>query len=373
MATDAPEDPVLPQDSAAPFPYMRWAKSKLEPNDLSLGFSGVWALSTEARADMGLGPLPEVGEPEARLKSELAARYGMRPENVHLAAGTSHANFLVFFALARGGHVAFESPAYEALPCVAKATADSTAAFRRDPDRDYRIDPASLKAALRPDTALIVVTDLHNPSGTRLHVDDLRLLLDAAEATDADLLVDEVYQDFDPLERTTAALVSERVIVTNSLTKVHGLPDLRAGWILASEPTIRRLDTVDDLIHPAKVPAAQLEAATYVPQSRGAAARTREVAEQRIEQVDAWVKATDGVHWVRPHGGITGFLLLEDGLDGDRVAARAFEDHGVRAVPGSFFQVASALRISFLLEPAHLADALTGLGRAIQDERGGAA
>ncbi len=373
MATDAPEEPEHASESPAPFPYMRWAKSMLEPNDLTLGFSGIWALSTEARAELGLGPLPEFGETEVLLKSALAERYGMGPANVHLAAGTSHANFLVFFALARGGHVAVEAPAYEALPCVARATAASIAAIQRDPERGYRIDPGSLNAALRPETALIAVTDLHNPSGKRLHEDDLSLLLEAADRTGAYLLVDEVYLDFDPIERPTAALRGDRVLTTNSLTKVHGLPDLRGGWILGSESTIRLLDTWDDLVHPAKVPAAQGEAARYVPQARSCAARTREIAARRIEQVDAWVEATRGVRWVKPDGGITGLLLLDAGVDGDAVATRAFEAYGVRAVPGSFFQVPEALRISFFLEEAHLATALARLSRAIDDVVGGAA
>jgi hypothetical protein len=74
-----------------------------------------------------------------------------------------------------------------------------------------------------------VVTDLHNPSGVRLHADDLALLVAEAERVGAAVLVDEVYRELDLTVRPTAALGHPRVIVTNSLTKAHGLGGLRIG------------------------------------------------------------------------------------------------------------------------------------------------
>ena len=67
--------------------------------------------------------------------------------------------------------------------------------------------------------------------------------------------------------------------------------------------------------------------------------------ECRAAQVDAWVASQPRVSWSLPHGGITGFLFL-DGLDGDAVARAAWEQSQVRIVPGRFFQVDAALRIS---------------------------
>jgi len=358
--------------ASAPFPYLRWAKDWLAPDDLSLGLSGIPALGAEEREGLGLPP-PEIGDPWAALKAALAARYDVEPAAVLPAAGTSEANFLAFFALAHGRHVALESPAYEALPRLAAAVAGSHAPFRRDPARGWGIDPASLTDAVLPDTALIVVTDLHNPSGVRLEGDDLDLLIEQAERVDALVLVDEVYADFDPQERPSAVHRSPRVLVTSSLTKAHGLPDLRAGWILGAPEVIERLDRWSDLVHPV-LPAAPLaQAAAYIPHGRTCLTSTRARAAERTAVVDAWVEGTEGVAWVRPHGGITGLLQLRgrDGgpLDGDAIAARLWRDHGVRAVPGSFFQVPSALRISYLLEPAHLERALAALGVVLASAR----
>jgi len=358
--------------SQDPFPYMRWAKRHLQAawGPSNLGMSGVPPPDAGAQEAWGQPPAFEVGAPRRALKQALAARYGIEPDGIHTTAGTSHANFIVYLALARGGRVAAEAPAYEALHRLTPAVGASLDLVQRDPRRDWRIDPASLAAAIHPDTDLLVVSDLHNPSGKRLHPDDLDLLIGAAERHDALLLVDEVYADFDPDRRPTAARRHPRVLATNSLTKVHGLGALRCGWILASPDVIRRIEAWDDLVHPEQPPAMLAAAAAYLPHAEERAAGIRAQAAQRSDQVDAWVANTPGVSWTRPDGGVTAFLRLGDVQapgDGDRVSARLFEKHAVRIVPGSFFQSPDWLRLSYLLAEEDLAAALAALADVLAE------
>ncbi|MDJ0522553.1 MAG: pyridoxal phosphate-dependent aminotransferase [Planctomycetota bacterium] len=353
----------------APLPYMRWAKRWLMPDPLSLGLSGLPPLPADQREELGLSAPSGIGDPWNALKSALAERYGLGPENVLPAAGTSHANFLVYLTLARQGHVVVETPAYEPLPCLAAQLGASVATARRDPERGWRFDPDSLERALRPETALIALTDLHNPTGARLHAEDLELIVEAAERTRAYVLIDEVYADFDPLDRPTSALRSRRIVTTNSLTKAHGLPDLRAGYILGAPSVIRSLDEMNDLVHPSLPPTAMADAARYVPRARALLERTRALAAERTALVDEWVSATDGVRWTPPDGGITGLLCFEEHVDGDEVAARLGDAHGVRAVPGSFFQVPSAVRVSFLLREDDLRRALDAIASVLGELR----
>lgn len=376
MPTDGPSTPppspdVAPElPGAAPFPYMRFAKAHLSWEDagaggIGLGFSGVAPLAAADRAALGLAPPPEVGAATADLKAAIAVHHGVTPDHVHLAAGASHANFIVYLALARGGHVAVETPAYEALHQLAPAVGASCTTFRRVPEADWRLELDGLAAAVDDRTDLVVLTDLHNPSGCRLPVAGLSAAVDLAERHDAHVLVDEVYLAFDPMDRPSAVHRHPRVVVTGSLTKVHGLPDLRAGWVVAQPEVIARIESWDDLVHPALPPGPMRDAAHYLPQSWPRIEATRAQAAARAAQVDAWVATQPCVRWTLPHGGLTGFLLL-DGLDGDVVAETAWRKEGVRVVPGSFFQVRAGLRISFLLPEDDLTRALEGLGRAIE-------
>lgn len=359
----------MPTDDAAPFPYMRWAKSHLGPSAMNLGLSGLAPLSAEEREELGLAPPSEFGVPESALKSALSERYGLEPDCVHLAAGTSHANFAVYLAFAHGTRVAAEKPAYEALHALAAAVGAKLHTFSRRPQDEGRIDAASLAGAVGPETGLIAVTDLHNPTGMRLTDEDYALLIEAAEAHDATILVDEVYADFDPVPRPTAATRHPRIVTTNSLTKVHGLGDLRAGWILGTPERIHQIELWDDLVHPVLPPGPLLDALAFLPYAGARTEALRERAAQRAEQVDAWVERTPRVEWVRPHGGLTGLVrIVPPGpTDGDVIAQQAHDRLGIRVVPGSFFQVRDALRISFLLGEEVLESALEGLA-ALLDE-----
>ena len=101
--------------------YLRWAKRwlDLEPATYNLASSGMQAATA---ADIGLDPpvalpitgLNAFGHP--RLCQLLAERYGVGPERIYPAAGTSLANFLAQAALLPdGGEALCEWPVYEPL------------------------------------------------------------------------------------------------------------------------------------------------------------------------------------------------------------------------------------------------------------------
>ena len=368
MDTDASAPPERPP---APFPYMRFAKQELHPaNDLNLGLSGAPRPQNPSLPEIPGGDAPL---PWDAFRAAIATRYAVEQSQVHLTSGSSGANFLVYHTFARGGRVVAETPAYEALHRLAPAVGATLRTFSRSPAAGYRFDADALTRASEDGVDLIVATDLHNPSGTRLADEDYALLIDTAEQHDARILIDEVYLEFDETPRPSAARRHPRIIATNSLTKVHGLGDLRAGWALGTPGNIVQLDEQDDLINPDHVWSALQAAADYLPHADVQLAATKAEARACRDIVDAWVAQTPHVHWVPPHGGLTGFLLLEqDGrrLDGDRVAARLMDEHGVRIVPGSFFQVPHALRISFLRKRDALRTALEHLATVLASEIG---
>jgi len=351
-----------------PFPYMRFAKTKLTAfGGLNLGMSGIAGLTA---ADVPppkdtpyWAPEGEFGDPD--LRTAVAAHAGVGEDRVFVSAGSSLANFLVYLTEARGAHVAVETPVYEALSALPRAVSATVSTFRRDETRGWRLDPGSLRAAVTSDTRLLVVTDLHNPTGARLHPDDLALLVAEAERVDAAVLVDEVYLEMDLEPRRTAAHSHSRVIVTSSLTKAHGLGGLRIGWILADPARIAKIAAWNDLVCPAHPVPTIAVAKAYLPLATQFLARTKALIRERVERTDRWIEAREDVSWVRPAGGITGFLRLPEGVDSDALAEHAWTRHGVRVIPGSFFESNAHVRISYGLPAADLDKALAALGRAL--------
>ncbi|MFB6108719.1 MAG: histidinol-phosphate transaminase [Haloplanus sp.] len=89
------------------------------------------------------------------------------------------------------------------------------------------------------DYAAVVVCNPNNPTGDAYATDDLRAYATRCRAADTVLVVDEAFLDF--TDRPTLA-GEPGVVVARSLTKVFGLPGLRAGMVVATGDLRDRLD-----------------------------------------------------------------------------------------------------------------------------------
>jgi len=78
---------------------------------------------------------------------------------------------------------------------------------------------------------LIVVCNPNNPTGTGYSAPKLHRLAEHCQDTETTLVVDEAFLDF-TTEPSMAGV--QNVVVARSLTKIFGLPGLRAGFLVAS-------------------------------------------------------------------------------------------------------------------------------------------
>jgi hypothetical protein len=83
-------------------------------------------------------------------------------------------------------------------------------------------DLADLRKRLRPETRMIVLSHLHNPTGLPLLDSDLAALAELCEAAGIWLVLDEIYGAFAD-DRGLAALRSPAVISLSGLSKIFGL------------------------------------------------------------------------------------------------------------------------------------------------------
>src|SRR6185369_10897731 len=192
------------------------------------------------------------------LRDAIARRYGVGPEQVVAAVGTSMANFLAMAALIEPGEeVLVEQPTYEPLLGAASFLGGEIKRFDRRSNDGFRIDIDRVAAAVTGRTRLIVITNLHNPSSAIAGESELRALAELARDAGARILVDEVYLDSAVQPGRSAIHIGPEFVCTNSLTKVYGLSGLRCGWILAEPQLAERMWRVNDLFgvnqaHPAE-------------------------------------------------------------------------------------------------------------------------
>ena len=329
-------------------PYMEWAKLRAKPR-IDLAGSNLLACGLDdlpgAREAVDVaGESPNGYRP---LVEAIAARYGVRPENVATAVGCSGANFLALAALVESGDdVLFEQPGYDPLAGAATMLGARVTRFDRRFEEGWRLDADRIARALTPATRVVILSSPHNPSGVLASADDLAEIGRLAERHGFTVVVDEVYLDLAAGGHPPAATLSPAFISTNSLTKAYGLASLRCGWALASPEVtekIRRARDVVDVWSP--LPADRLSVVAFEDLGR-LAERARRIVESNAPLVAAFLAAREELECV-PSRATIAFPRFADSRDAGPFVERLFREQDVAVVPGSFFDSPSHFRISF--------------------------
>ena len=345
--------------------YMYWAKNQA-PVRYPLGSSEVPACHLD-RLGVTVADLELDGASRYRyppLREAIARHYGVTPERVMMADGTSMANMLAMAALiAPGDEVLAEHPAYEPMIAAAQFLGATVRTFERLAP-DFGIDPAAVEQAVTPRTRLILLTNLHNPTSNLAGESVLRAIGGIAERVGAYVLVDEVYLDAAVPPQRTAALLGERFVVTSSLTKCYGLSGIRCGWIIAEPELAERIWRLNELFGVAQSHATERLALVAFRHLDEIAAANAELLVRNRALANAFFAARGEVEWTPMTGGITAFPRLLRG-DVDAFHRLLRERYDTSIVPGRFFGAPDRFRIG-VGQPTELVEAgLERLGAAL--------
>jgi aspartate/methionine/tyrosine aminotransferase len=356
---------------------MEWAKT-LSHAKFNLATSGLLSVpfpefplhleNLEINAPGGYGYAP--------LIQRLARHTGAPEECVVTAAGTSMANHLAMAAvLDPGDEVLIEQPAYGPILDVAEYLCVSKKRISRRFENGFAIDPAEVAQALSPATRLIVLTNLHNPSGALMPAETLRAIGELALRARAHVLVDEVYLEMlfgrsAPfcflIGQALAAAGENPFIVTSSLTKVYGLSGLRCGWIIASPALARRMWMLNDLFaatgaHPAE--RMSLMALDHLDQFRE---RARTLLADNHALLHAFLDSRRDLECFRPAAGTVAFPRLMRG-DPQSFFKLLREKYETTVVPGEFFEMPRHFRLGIGGNTAALRAGLECLSAALDE------
>ena len=146
------------------------------------------------------------------------------------AAGALAGMRLVFsLTVERGDSVAVPTPSFGEYTKEIRLQGGEPTFIPYDEILD--VDPA--------DHAVVVVCHPNNPTGTGYSTAALHGLAERCQKAGSTLLVDEAFLDFTDKPSMAGR---ENVVVARSLTKIFGLPGLRAGFLVASGQLRERLD-----------------------------------------------------------------------------------------------------------------------------------
>ncbi|HEY2141626.1 MAG TPA: aminotransferase class I/II-fold pyridoxal phosphate-dependent enzyme [Solirubrobacteraceae bacterium] len=296
-------------------------------------------------------------------------------DDVLTLAAAEEGIFIAYHALLRpGDHVVVETPCYGSAVEVAHSTGASVSLWRRRYEDGWTHDFDELERLLRAETKLVYFNSPHNPTGTQMSTASFQRLVEIAGERSLMLFSDEVYRglEHDPVDRLPAAVdVYERAISLGTVSKAHGLPGLRIGWLASRDhkslARIRDLKLYTTICSSAP---SEVLAALALRHGEQLIQRSRRLVLANLPLVDGLLqRRADVFEWVRPTAGPIGFPQVAGNFHVQAWCEQIAERSGVLLLPGAVYKYPRHVRVGF--GRANLAQAVQRLEECIEFASGG--
>jgi len=304
-------------------------------------------------------------------------------ERKHLATGVGAKQVLfnlMYALLDEGDEILIPTPYWTSYVDIAEILDAKITLLPCPAEQNYKLTPAQLDAAIKPNTKLLLFNNPSNPTGMVYTPDEVKAIADVlAKHPTLWVLSDDIYNRmiFDGLPY--AHLVKarpelrDRVVIIDSISKTYGMPGWRVGLIAGPESVAQAIVTLNsnhitnlpEVVTAAAV--AALDGPQDVPKQKNADFS------KRRDEVMAALTAIPGVRCPRPQGAFYAFPDISaafgkkhgtNAIANDVDFCNALLDaKGVACVPGSAFGEPRAIRISYTCKPSELTDGL----KRIQD------
>src|SRR5215213_132120 len=348
--------------------YMYWAKTSSVAK-YNLATSGLGNLKLrELRVSLDDLEITGGGYGYQPLIQSIGERYRVAAESIVTAAGTTFANHLAMAALIEpGDEILFEQPAYEPMLAAALYLGAKVRRFPRRFNDGFRIDTEELESLVSPATRLIILTNLHNPSGVLIEEAELQRIGDIARSVGARVLVDEVYMEtLFEASPPTAFHLGKEFVVTSSLTKAFGLSGLRCGWIFAEPELAKRMWLLNDLFAATPVHAGERLSVVAMQQLPEIAERSKQLLASNRRLLNDFLDTREDLEVIRPEFGTVMFPRVRRGT-ADELCRLLREKYETSVVPGSFFEMPAHFRVGIAGDTDALKEGLDRLGKTLNE------
>jgi aspartate/methionine/tyrosine aminotransferase len=308
--------------------------------------------------DLRLGYTESSGHP--LLRAEIAALYDtIAPDDVLVFSGAEEAIFCLLNVLVGpGDHAIVTWPGYQSLFQVALAGGAEVGLHELREEDGWALDVDRIRAALRPETRLIVVNAPHNPTGMLPSHAEWRALIELCAGAGIPLFADEVYRflEYDEADRLTAGADAFPLgISLGVMSKSFAMAGLRIGWLATHDRgLLERCAAFKDYTTICPSAPAEILSLIGLRAREAVLRRSQGIISTNLAHLDRFMaKRPDVMTWVRPRAGSVGFPALTlagrfGGWDADRFAAELVEAEGVLLLPGSTFgQPGNHVRLGF--------------------------
>ena len=306
--------------------------------------------------------------------------------DVVVSTGSKQALFNACFVLfGDGDEVLVPTPAwtsyYEILG-LARARAVPVHGRR---ECSLKVTPAELAAAATPRTRGVILNSPTNPTGAVYEMEELRALLELAEARGWWVVSDEIYGQI-AYESPAPSLLDaalgrgrDRLVVIDGVAKAYAMTGWRLGWAIAPRNVARAMAALQSHTTSNATTVSQHAALTALSQRVDSERAIAEMVSEfrRRRDAAASLLRQAAIDFIEPRGAFYLYLRAPasngESDPGTAFARRLLEERNVAVVPGAAFQSPHWVRVSYA---APMSDVVEGVARLVEcftGERGASA
>jgi aspartate/methionine/tyrosine aminotransferase len=313
-----------------------------------------------------LGSNAQYGAEE--LKQTLCSMYQCEPNNIVTTTGATEGNFLVYSSLlSPGAEFLIEQPGYPPMWLTPEMLGARKIPFQRTFENSFKVDVETMSDSINKKTKLIVLTNLHNPSGVLIDRETIETIAQIASKYGAYVLVDEIFLH-GSFTSVSSSFGIPNVIVTASATKIFGLGGLHSGWIIAPQEIAKQCQKIKAHTTGAASYTSEILTAHIMRVARDALIeRFHKRAKPNFEYVKKWMNDhSEFFEWIPPDGGIVCFPRYTLKMSSVDLCQSLLVSQKLLLNPGLYFNQDGFVRLSYGCEFSVLKDALNALENGLK-------
>jgi aspartate/methionine/tyrosine aminotransferase len=293
----------------------------------------------------------------------------VRPEQIVLTTSTSEAYSYLFRLLCNpGDEIVVPQPGYPLFDFLAELDDIKLKTASLVYEQNWQIDLEGIRRAITAETRAIVLVHPNNPTGHFTKWWEAQGLERLCWENDLSLIVDEVFLDYGQRGKEMSfatGLESVRVFVVSGLSKIVGLPQMKAAWIVTTGPAeaeaLERLEVIADTFLSMNAPV-QCALPKWLEGREAIQEQIRWRVARNLAELDRGLERLSEVQRLEVEGGWYATLRIP-ALKADEQTVLELLERGVWVHPGYFFGMAEAgwLVVSLLGPEAEFKTGVSGL------------
>jgi alanine-synthesizing transaminase len=271
-------------------------------------------------------------------------------EDIFLTTSTSEAYSYIFRTLCDpGDEVLIPSPSYPLFDFLAEIQDVRLVRYPLLYDHGWQIDFHALEQAISPRTRGVIVVHPNNPTGNFVKSGEMGKLNAICFPREIAIIADEVFLDFALEEKRPASFAANRSAPTftlSGLSKICGLPQMKAAWLIAGGPqqwkseALERLEVIADTYLSVNTPV-QLAIPKFLEQRQAFQEQVRSRVRRNLAELDRLLAAQRVCTHLAVEGGWCAVLRVPATRSGEDLVIELLTAKGVYLHPGHFYDFPS--------------------------------